>query len=140
MSCILRVSGKDLAVDDLTGATPLKPYRLDRAGEPKRRPGQVFSKSCAHFDVSKAGFAEFDKQIEDAIRFLESRRSELRSVMDFAGVEGATLDFGIAWLDVAAQFDHLPPSLLLLAGQLGIGITISHYPLSGPEAADAGGT
>lgn len=39
------------------------------------------------------------------------------------------LDFGVAWRNVIAQSDYLPPTLIIIAGELGIGIEISHYPV-----------
>ena len=61
--------------------------------------------------------------------------AELARLRQEPGVEGMTLDFGIEWRDVAAQFDHLPPTLVRLAGALGLGLEISHYPVE-EEAED----
>jgi hypothetical protein len=44
------------------------------------------------------------------------------------------LDFGCWFRDVAAQFEYLPPELLVRAGSLGIGIELSFYPKCAPEA------
>lgn len=139
MSCILRVWGTDLAIDDLSKATSLNPYRIDRRGEPRRQPGRVFDRSCAHFEVSDLGFQEFEGQIKDAVAYLERNLVDLGVLLGFPGVQGAALDFGLAWRDAAAQTDELPARLLALSGNLGIGIDLSHYPISeGGTASEAG--
>ena len=136
MSCILRVWGTDLAVDELAAATSLEPYRIDRKGE-RRNSTRIFEKSCANFEVSDLGFHEFEGQVKDAIEFLKQYQDALRVIVGFQGVQGAVLDFGLAWRDVMAQTDQLPASLLALAGNLGIGVDLSHYPISEPDTEEA---
>ena len=139
MSCILRVWGADLVVDELAVITSLRPYRIDRKGEARLKPAQVFEESCAHFEVSDLDFRELEGQIREAGQFLERHEPELRAIVTFPGVQGAVLDFALAWRDVATQTDRLPASLLALAGNLGIGIDLSHYPVSEPESAEVAG-
>ena len=139
MSCILRVWGADLAVDALAIATPLTPYRLSRKGEHRHNSARQFDRSSAHFSVSDLDLDEFEGQVGETIRFLEQHSAELKRILAFPGVEGAVLDFGLAWRDVAAQVDRLPAALITLAGNLGIGIELSHYSVSEPDSAEAAG-
>ena len=52
----------------------------------------------------------------------------MSSVVSYPGVEAAYLDFGIEWRNESVQCDSFPPSLIALAGQIGLGIEISQYP------------
>jgi hypothetical protein len=80
--------------------------------------------------VSDRDFRDVDGQVRDAIGFLQANEPALRAIVSFPGVGLAILDFGVAWLDVAVQVDHLPAELLRLAGALGISVSLSHYPVS----------
>ncbi len=62
--------------------------------------------------------------------FLRSEAKQVRRLVEWPGVEGVTLDFGIEWRDVAAHCDHLPAELVRLAGELGLALEVSHYPIS----------
>ena len=140
MGCILRLTGSNLAVDDLLAISTLKPYRVDRKGGPgplKSSPARA--RSGAHFSVSDRGFDDLAGQITDAIAYLEVNDAAIRRLAGFPGVESAVLDFGIEWRDVAAQFDHFPSRLLLLAGSLGLGLDLSHYPLAEPSSSEGAG-
>lgn len=91
--------------------------------------GRRKTHSSVNVVVSDAGFHAFKDQVEEAIEFLRDEDEELRRLCGWPGVEGATLDFGIAWRDVAAQSDHLPAELVRLAGSLGLALEMSHYPV-----------
>ena len=132
MSCMLRASGVSFDVDAFCGATSLPVAARHRLGEP-RRAGSTYSRSSVSVDVSDADFSDLPRQVADAIAFLERHAEEVRRLVAFPGVESAELDFGVAWRDVAAQFDSLPPPLVSLAGALGLGLTISHYAMCDPE-------
>jgi hypothetical protein len=81
--------------------------------------------------VSDADLTDLRQQARDAIGFLQSNKGELARLVSFPGVEGVELDFGIAWRqDVVTQTDSLPRELVRLAGELGLGVEISHYPAS----------
>lgn len=129
MGCVLRIFGPDLNIDTLLKQLPFEPDHMFRKGEigfgKKKR---VCDYSGMNIGVSDADMDEFELQIKDAIGFLKDNEILLAEVMGFPGVAGAELDFGIEWRDVAAQGDYLPPELVKLAGGLGIGVMISHYP------------
>ncbi|GAC1472091.1 MAG: hypothetical protein NVSMB9_18930 [Isosphaeraceae bacterium] len=133
MSAVLRVFGEEFEPDGFCATTTLQPCHLYRKGEPKfpasQPNGRHNDKSGINFVASEADFDEFPRQVEEATAFLLLHRQELSRLRDFPGVEDMTLDFGIARRDVLVQCDHLPPTLLRAAGELGIGIELSQYPV-----------
>jgi hypothetical protein len=133
MSCVLRASGSDFSVDRFLEGSELISCTVYLKGE-QRSPasksrGNVNKSSGLRIDVSEAAFDDVQGQIRDAVSFLKRNEAELRRLCKFPGVEGVTLDFGIAMRDVIAQYDYFPPELLYLAGSLGIGIELSQYPV-----------
>jgi hypothetical protein len=120
MSCVLRVSGPN--VDAALLRISLKPYRVE-AG-------------AAHFDVSKAGFAEFAAQVDDAIAFLHAHTVDLKLLMSEPGTDGV-LDFGIESRDGAAQFDAFPVELVREAASFGLALELSRSPVSVERGAEA---
>lgn len=48
--------------------------------------------------------------------------------MSFDGVDGAYLDFGIEWRNVAVQCDFFPADLVKLAREIGLGLELSQSP------------
>ncbi len=131
MSCVLRAGGNEFDPELFLSDSTLVACSTRRRGEPIRPSSPKLAKAGGvTIDVSHAGFDEFEEQITDAIVFLKENREEIRRLVEFAGVESAGLDFGVAWQDVAAQCDRLPATLVRLAGQLGLDLEISHYPIS----------
>jgi len=123
--CILRVSAKDFDVDAFLSVTTFKPYRVDHQGQAYGRRGKIYQNSGFCVDVSR--HEELKQQIPDAIHFLKENHAELQRVNEASSKISMTLDFGHCARDVGAQFDYLPPELLLLAGSLNNGIEISLY-------------
>jgi hypothetical protein len=78
--------------------------------------------------VSNADFNEFPRQVEEAIAFLLSNREQVSRLSEFSGVEGPTLDFGIARRNVLLQCDCFPAELIRLAASCGLAIELSQYP------------
>ncbi len=132
MSCMFRISGKTLDVDDLLSHIPLKSTQVYRRGEPvfpKSQPkGRKHKESGAGFLVSGADFNRFQVQKRDAIAFLRTKKAMVRRVMAWPGVDGGELDFGIEQREVIVQCEYFPAQLLKLAGSLGLDIEISLYP------------
>jgi len=142
MSCILRVFGEQLDVEALLAKVTLKPDRIWRKGEPrfKIKPnGQVNEQSGVTFVASDANFHEPAKQLEDATRFLEDCHDEIVLLVEFEGVEHATLDFGIELRDVAVHCDCLSPRFLRAAASAGIEVELSHYPISEKQRSEHDG-
>src|SRR5688572_4019917 len=120
MSCVLRANGSNFLVDRFLEECDLVPCVVYRKGErrPISRSGNEVNDAFSglHVVVSNAEFDDLQGQIQDAISFMQKHQMELRRLCEFPGVEGVTLDFGIARRDVVAQFEYLPPELLSLAG------------------------
>jgi hypothetical protein len=105
-------------------------YRRGELVMPRTQPnGRRQVQSGFSMCISEADFHEFEKQIGDAIESLELDRDVITQIRHFPGVDDVTLDFGIRWENCVAQFDRLPSDLITLAGNLGLAIEISHYPV-----------
>lgn len=133
MSCMFRVFGSDLEIDALLDGVALEPNRVWHKGDLrfKHRPdGEVLVLSGASFIASDADMNEFDVQIKEVKDFLSEHCAEIQKMVQFPGVEGGVLDFGIELRNVAVHGDFLPLELLQLAAQAGVGIQLSHYPCS----------
>ena len=132
MAGMFRINGMTLDIDRLLASIPWRPSMSYRKGEPcsKVRPrGKKNKKSGANFVVSDAAFAQFNKQKRDAIECLKTIQPVFKKIMNWPGLDEGSLDFGIYRRDVIAQFDKFPAELLKLAGDLGIDIELSCYPL-----------
>jgi len=132
MSCILRASGKNFDVDKFLSQTKLQPCAVFKKGKPKyqaRPKGKKNEFSGINIEVSNADFNQLDQQIQDAIKFLQKNKDEVRNLIDFLGLDSESeIDFAIEKRNVRAQTDYFPPKLLVLAGTLGLGIRLSIYP------------
>jgi hypothetical protein len=139
MAAILRSYGVEFDPDRFCAESGLKPCAIYRRGEPVRpatKPdGRKHEGSGIDVIVSGADFHEFPRQVEEATAFLEARKEELLRLRALPGLESMTIDFGIARRGVV-QFDFLPPSLIRLAGELGLGIELSQYPVGEDEMAE----
>jgi hypothetical protein len=134
VSAVIRVYGKDFNVDEFVANCALPVCTIKRRGEPvfaaSQPDGRRHEQSGVHVLASEADFSEFPAQVDEAIAFLRANEVELLRLRTFAGVETATLDFGIERRDVAVQSDRLPAELLRLAGALDLDIELSQYPLA----------
>jgi hypothetical protein len=94
--------------------------------------GPTHDSSGFKVDVSRKEWTDLSGQIEDAVEFLETFRDELRAIVATAGVQYLWLDFPFASRasenPPLLQSVFLPPNLLALAGELGVGIEVSVYP------------
>jgi hypothetical protein len=133
MSAVLRAYGWDFDVDAFLAGCALPVCAVKRRGEavfPASQPnGRRHERSGVHISASDADFSEFPQQVEEATAFLRANAAEVRRLCEFPGVEGVTLDFGIARRDVAVQCDLLPAELVQQAGLLGLAIELSQYPV-----------
>lgn len=134
--CVLRASGSGFTPEDYLRSSGLSPYQVYHRGEPRsprsRPDGPRFEESGFKASVSDRGWSDLPGQIEDAIDFLRRHRDALERLRAAPGIEDVRLDFPyhlrIDGETVWAQFDYLPPTLLALAGALGVGIELSLYP------------
>jgi len=132
--CVLRVSGENLDIDALLAFTSLVPRHVVRKGQPRfERSKHIAGYSGFNVSVSDASGTDVQSQVRDALAFLQMNREDIQRAVQFPGVEHARLDFGVHCRlsnGIAAQFDYYPPDLLRLAGELGLGIEISLYPVT----------
>ena len=71
-------------------------------------------------------------EVEDAIAFLKANSADLRRLASVPGIEWKSLDFGYDLRIGDGEFlfyqsEYLPPELLSLCGEFGMGIEISVY-------------
>lgn len=131
MACCFRVHGENLEIDSLLVEISIEPSNVWHKGEPrlKSKPdGRKTEHSGATFIASDAEMWEYDNQVEDAIEFLKENEEDIKTIVAFKGVECVRLDFGINLTESFVNSDYLPPPLLAMAGNLNIGIELSHYP------------
>src|SRR6185312_5861014 len=136
MPCDLVILGKDLDIDAFLAKTKLHGFTRIYKGEPrfKSKPeGRKVEHSRIAIETSKADFDELDKQIKDTIRYLKTHKEKLSYINQVKEVDLALLDFGINLrIDkkkVLLQSDRFPAELLRLAGEIGLDIELSIYPI-----------
>ncbi len=127
----MRVSGTNFNVDQYLAqvemsAVVLKVGHKGTRNSPNQKNAYAFS--GVNMLVSDHKFSELDKQIENALTFLQTYAAELRLLATFPGVEDVVFDFSIEARDVIVQADYFPPELLQRMGDLGIGLVVSRYP------------
>lgn len=81
--------------------------------------------------IGARNFGPLPKQVAAAERFLKAPRNQrlLSALRNGVGIEEAKLEFGIRWEDVMAHGDRLPSGLIRAAGDFGLTIVITHYPV-----------
>ncbi len=131
MSCILRILGGDFDVDDFIFQSKVSPFTIYYKGLPKfktKPDGKKNENSGCHIKVSDAEFTEFNKQVADAIKYLQEHWEELHHINITQGIDYATLDFGVRYdPDKFVQSKYFPKELVKLSSELGIDIEISIY-------------
>lgn len=136
MPCNLVILGKDLDIDAFLAKSKLRGFTRIYKGEPmfKSKPeGRKVEYSRVAIQTSKADFNELDKQIKDTIRYLKRHKDKLSHIKQVKEIDFALLDFGINLrIDnekVHLQSDRFPNELLKMAGELGLDIELSIYPI-----------
>lgn len=132
MSCILRISGRNLDIDAFIEKSKLRVYKKCYKGEPVFPKTKPDGEKLRHFSVSAAAsnaeFEEFEKQVKDVIRYLKRNKEKLAHIATTKGVEFAFLDFGVRREVKFCQEIYFPPQLVKLAGELGLSLQVSIYP------------
>lgn len=136
MPCNLVILGKNFDIDEFLAKSKLRGFTKIYKGEPrfKSKPeGKKVEHSRIAIQTSKADFHELNKQIKDTIRYLKRHKDKLSYIKQFKEIDFALLDFGINLrIDrkkVLLQSDRFPSELLKLAGELGLDIELSIYPI-----------
>ena len=112
MSAVLRAYGADFDVTAFLAGCSLPVCAVKRRGEPVFPASQTsrrrHERSGVPVLVSDAGFDALPRQVEAATAFLRANAEHVQRLVEFPGVEGVTLDFGLTRRDVAAEWNHLP--------------------------------
>ena len=129
MSCVLRVVGEKLNVDELLkiDSTPDVSWKKGESRFKTKPEGKKHLRSGANYCISEAEFNEFEKQKKDVIQYLHKNEEKVKAMQKLVGIESMVLDFAIEQRDVFVQNDFFPPELIQLAGNLGLGIELSQY-------------
>lgn len=139
MSCVLRLTSTEGDLASWIARSRLPIDQSHRRGELRtgRWRGRAYADSGFSCVVSECGGDDLPGQVADTVRFLREHGAELRELRAGSQVDDLRLDFSV-WqrTGVAAvtQSDYFPPELLKLAGDLGIGIEVSLYPVSSEES------
>ena len=134
MSCMLRASGAKFDVDLFLKDCSLEPIRVWRKGERKAPNSEsnekTITESSVSFEVSDADFSELSIQFADAQLWLGQNRDEVARLVQFPGVDGVSIDFGVEIRPPGWSSFMFPPALTSLVGTLGLQLEISVYPTS----------
>ena len=136
---VLHVVGEAFDPRPTLDGMSLRPYSVFRKGEKcfpdnarSNRHHEVGGLKC---DVSLAD-GLLAEEVIDAIAFLQRHLDDLARLRSIPEVESMYIDFGyhlrMDGETVIMQCDSLPPELLRLAGELGLGIELSLYPRREP--------
>lgn len=130
MSCVLRIAGRKLDVDDFIKRSGLKGF-VKRPRKPgiTRKSELRLQYSFVAGTVSKGGMDNLNKQVRETIAYLKKHKKKLSLINQTKEVEHATLDFMIVVKSVSknyfAQYLLFPKELTALSGSLGISIEVS---------------
>lgn len=132
--CVLRVASRRRTLTDFLSEARIPYYETHDRDTPMRfgsQKGKPYGYAGFKSDVSTKEWDDLPGQISDAIRFLRRHKADLKRLKTKFQVSDVRLDFPhnlrIGQHDIVAQFDYLPPNLISLAGELGIGIELSLY-------------
>ncbi len=142
--CVLRVESKTTSFTEFLKKTDLAVYRShskgDRMNFGKRLPYEDYGFSCK---VSKKDWDDFEGQTDDALAYLKKHYNDLSTLIQTHSVDDIRFDIPYwgprPWNGVTLMVSsrYLPPELLKLAGELGIGIELSLYPRETWESEQA---
>ncbi len=140
--CVLRVYGEHFDPQKFLEHSSLPAYESWCKGEPRRLGAKFYGRTHDEggFKVNVSGkeWTDLQGQIADALEFLETFRRDLSALAASSDVEQVYLDFPFASPASAEppiyQSVFLPPKLLALAGELGVGIEVSVYPQISKDA------
>ncbi len=140
--CVLHVRSRRTSFMKFLEGNDMPVYQSHDKGDisaiGKRLPHDDYGFSCG---VSDREWVDFAGQIEDAHKFLREYEESIRELRDTHDVDELRFDFPYSCrLDaqIVVQCDYLPPELLRLAGELGVGIEMSLYPKMDDEGSESG--
>ncbi|MRR56813.1 MAG: hypothetical protein EG824_01155 [Deltaproteobacteria bacterium] len=139
MSCILRAGGDEFNVDSFIAKTSLEIDSLWRKGEkrfPKSATSRINQSSGVRVVASEADFSQLSEQIEEASSFLCQNLEQVKFLASFCGIESAVLDFGAEIYPPGWASFTFPAPLLTLAGEAGVSLCLSVYPVRNEKDPD----
>ena len=128
MSCVLRVVGEFLDVDQMVHVAAIQPYLVWRKGERKGGSGRPHERSGAFYLVSDADMNEVLRQVSEAEEYLERNLAQISSIVSFPGVTAAVLDFAASLEEV--QFNQscrFSRNFLKLVVTAGVELELTQY-------------
>src|SRR5882724_616597 len=133
--CVLRVTTNRRTLTDCLFASRIPFYEAHDKNTPRslgRNKGKPFGYAGFQSDVSGREWDDLPGQASDAVRFLRHYKADLKRLRQRFKVRDLRLDFPyylrIGRNNIAVQCDFLPPVLIALAGELGVGIEMTLYP------------
>jgi len=133
LSAVLRASGPEFDVDSFLRESAYAGASVYRRGEPRfptKPESRKREESGITILVSNADFDDFPTQVQESIEFLEHNANEMMRLANYPGVIGVEIDFGVRWRETFTHSDWFPANLVKLAGICGIGLRVSHYPIT----------
>ena len=140
MSCILRASGSNFDVDCFLSQNLFKIDSLWRKGDkkfPQLASSKINQTSGIRILVSDADFSQLKTQIEDATVFLSKNLESIKNLVCYSGIEHVVLDFGAEISPPGWASFTFPVKILTLAGEAGLPLCMSVYPIDNDEKTDA---
>lgn len=128
--CILCATGKSFDVDGFLRSSKWRDnvvvFHFGEKTNIDRMP--IRQHSGFQMEISPPDKCNLAAQIEAATKLIQKNQSELQRLKNFNGVELIEVMMGEFWHSgIAAVSIQLPPTLLLLAGQLSIQINVNIY-------------
>jgi hypothetical protein len=125
--CVFVASGLNFDVDGYLTGSPFKPMAVFRKGDvpPKNNPeGKPRPDSGFVVLINADQELGLGQQLKEAFAFLSQHEADLKAVRQ-VGVDNMLLDLGVQVGDKIQQAEYLPPELIAILGQLGMGLIFS---------------
>jgi hypothetical protein len=142
--CVLKIYSETKSFRGNPALDSLPVYSIYDKGDLRRkRTGELYENYRVSLDISDADWDEFPRQVEDAISFLTKHKMALSEILQSTDDADAYLDFPL-WSriseEIVNQNDHIPRELIVLAGELRIGIEMALYSRDAFESLEDGNT
>ena len=114
MLCILKVSGSNLAVDEIAEATGLKPYRIDP--------------TCLHYEVAEVESDDWHALASQIAAFLSAQERGLLELERMESIVDKRLDVAVFFrMDQVMKTLELGTAILAQTVRLGLALEFSIY-------------
>ncbi len=125
MGCILRVFGRKFNVDRFLAGTTLRPYGAHHVGDSFSSGSGKFTDNGMAIDLSKRMKVD-GRQFSQVTAYLIRHKKELLALQHTRGVETMEVNFLVPHSPKnLAQIVSIPPTLIAIAGTLGLSITLT---------------